>query len=81
MIDKIRGKDLGFWFILVLILLFLMLLIGYCTVTGKSIKEVSDIKDLLKDVLLMLVAYRWGSSRGSKDKTELLNRQSGPGTN
>lgn len=78
MMDKLTfwsKKDIGFWVLLLLILFFLMGLIAYCVATGASLKEVSDIKDLLKDVLLMLVAYRWGSSRGSKDKTELLNQK------
>lgn len=72
--EYLKGKDLWWGVITLTLLLFLMALITYCVITGKSVKEVSDIKDLLKDVVLLLIGYRYGSSKGSKDKGEQLKR-------
>ena len=60
-----------------IILLCLSAVIGfgaYALVNAKSLEHVNTIISELMGVVLLLVGYFWGSSKGSRDKTELLNR-------
>ena len=70
---KISNDILG----VAIILLCLSAVIGfgaYALVHGRSLEHVNTITSELMGVVLLLVGYFWGSSKGSKDKTEILNR-------
>ncbi len=77
-IDNLKGKNLGFWLVL---LTMLWALIGFgiaCLITGKTLDGVSIIIGALIGNISLLMNFKWGSSDGSKKKTELLNKQSPP---
>ena len=68
LIDILAGKDLGFWILVILLVAFLMWLVGYSVISGKPLREVGAEVTMLSNVLMLLVGYRYGSSKGSKDK-------------
>ena len=66
-----NGNVAGFA-VLVLCLLALIGMAFYALMTGQSLEPIGDIKTDLSSVVLLLIGYFWGSSKGSKEKTELL---------
>lgn len=60
-----------------IIVLCLVAIIGmsiYALVAGESLAPVQPEINLLSEVAVLLVGYFWGSSRGSKEKTEMLKK-------
>lgn len=75
LISKIDAKEFGYWFLVVLHL-GALILFGYMAFqTGKTLDGISIIVGALITNLGLLLNYRFGSSKGSKDKQELLNKQ------
>lgn len=73
-IEALKGKDLGFWAFLFLVT---FALIGFgvaCLMMGKTLDGISIIVGCLITQMGTLINYRYGSSKGSKDKTELLSK-------
>ena len=71
-IEALKGKDIWWGLLTVLILGFMMWLMAYCLVTGKNMSGIADLRESIMGVLMLLIGYRYGSSKGSKDKTDLL---------
>ncbi|NBT57476.1 hypothetical protein EBT16_01715 [bacterium] len=66
--------------IIVLCLVAIIGLSTYALVAGESLAPVQTEINFLCEVAVLLVGYFWGSSRGSKEKTELLGGQRPPTT-
>ena len=63
--------------IIVLCIAALIVFGAYALVTGKSLEPINLILTNLVGVISLLVGYFWGSSKSSKDKTELLVNSKG----
>ncbi len=66
-------KD-NWWGFLVTLLLVALIVFGfYCLVYGKVLDGIGIIVGVLTAKLSTMIDFRYGSSKGSKEKTELLN--------
>ena len=74
-LDRLKGKDLGFWAMLFVLLAALIGFGYYALLHGVNLDGVSIIIGALIQALALLMNYRWGSSKGSKDKTDLLAKK------
>ncbi len=65
-----------YWFGLVVLMLVAIIAFGgYGLYTGKSLEAILVIVGGLLAKIGTLLDYKYGSSQGSKDKTELLNQK------
>lgn len=67
-ITDIFGKDVWWGIIVVMLLLAVIGAGAYALVTGKELKGVEMILVQLFSFLTLLLSFRYGSSKGSKDK-------------
>lgn len=73
--DFLKGKDIGWW-LLVLIMLAAIVAFGfYSLATGKDLRLIEIILTAILMKFGTLVDYKYGSSKGSRDKTELLKNE------
>ena len=75
LMDACKGKDLGFWVTLFVLILAVLALGFYGLIYGKNLDGISIIVGFLINAVMLLLNYRYGSSKGSKDKTELLEKK------
>jgi hypothetical protein len=68
-------KNFGFYAVLLFVLLVMAGFGGYALWTGKSLDLVASISGPFSMIAASMVGYMWGSSEGSKKKTELLNKK------
>jgi hypothetical protein len=68
-----KNNDLLFGFVLCLMLLSIIGFAAYAMLTGKSLKEADGIILFLTSNCAFLLGYRWGSSKGSKEKDDIIN--------
>ena len=74
-IEGLKGKDI-WWGLLSLIILAALIAFGAVSyIKGTNLDNISLIVGGLMTNLGLLLNYRYGSSKGSKDKTELLGKQ------
>lgn len=74
LIEHLKGKDI-WWGICVLLLLGTFIFIAvYCLVTGKKPDHIEAISIALLAILNQLMGFRYGSSKGSKDKDKQNNQ-------
>ncbi len=67
-----QSKD-NWWGWLVLIILFAIIGFGaYALITGKDLRIIEVVLTALLMKFGTMIDYRYGSSKGSKEKTELL---------
>lgn len=75
MMKNFLNKD-GQWLLVVLLMLLTIIAFGwYSLVTGKDLRSIESVLLLLTVRLGTLLDFRWGSSRSSQEKTELLNKK------
>jgi hypothetical protein len=80
MLDRLKGRDI-WWGPLTVLLLCALILFGvYCLRTGKSIEGIGVITGVLISKINTLVDFRYGSSKGSKDKTDLISNNKNTST-
>ena len=73
-IEVLKGKDLA-WCMLVTVILLSIIGFGfYSLTTGKDLRLIEIVLTALLMKFGTLVDYKYGSSRGSREKTELLNK-------
>ena len=75
-----QNKDNWWGWLVLVILLAIIGLSAYCLVTGKAIGPVEVVVTALILKLGTLMDYRYGSSKGSQEKTAMLGRGQANGT-
>jgi hypothetical protein len=71
----IEGKDIWWGMITMLLIVSLIGMGWYCLVTGKEIRHVELVVMQLFGFLTMLLGFRYGSSKGSKEKDKQQQQQ------
>jgi len=73
--EKLSGKEIGYW-VLAFLHFGALIFFGWMAFEkGKTLDNVSIIIGAIITNLGLLLNFRFGSSKGSKDKQELLNKQ------
>lgn len=71
---RLNNDQLG----VAIIIICLFAVIGFgeqAMLANKSLEHINTIINELMGIVILLVGYFWGSSKGSKDKTELLKKR------
>ena len=73
MIVALKGKDIWWAVITLLLLVNVCGLAWYSAVTGKDLKPLEGVVMQLVSFLTLLLGFRYGSSKGSKEKDKNNN--------